>query len=205
MAQNRAESYGVQIQELGNQNQPHWSAELVTHLTPVENRGKQHVFVDVFDENNTRVHDSRLRIGWTWEGRQQNQDAPPKPLDKPGGDFGHGNVDMYPSQTLTIWIEGDGLLSDSVVGFHTRHPDELGPNGEKWNSYGHHSFYVRFERLSGAVVVPPVEPPIEPPSSDLGERVSALEAVVTQHERTISALTRLLAQQAALLNTWGDK
>lgn len=183
MTSNKAVSYGVTVQPVAT-NQKRWVAEFVEHLLPDENRGRHSVFVDV--EDGVRVRDPNLRIGWTWEGRQPNQDAPPKPLDKPDTDLAHGNLDIYPQQTLTVWITGDGLPSDRVSGIHTRHPDERGPKGELWNSYGHHSFFVRFVRTPADAAEPQPEP-TDPSDSTVNQRLDALEA-------DVKALRALLRQ-----------
>lgn len=204
MAINEAKNYGVLIQETADQSRIHWSAELVTHLAPDENRGRHNVFVDVVDKNGGRIRDDRLRIGWTWEGKRPNEAAPPKPLDKPDYDDGHGNVDIYAAQTLSIWIHGDGLDSDIVSGIHTRHPDEPGPNGEKWNSYGHHSFYIRFVRVDGIIQPPPIDPD-DPDLAALSKRIDALSAIVQQQERDIANLEADILALRTLLRQWtGD-
>ena len=122
-----------------------WRCVLVRHLTPEENKGRHGVYVDAVDSLGQRVRNLRLRIGYTWEGRQPTEKAEPVPLDKPDGETGHGVIDIYKGQKLSVWLTGDGLASDVVQGIHSNHPDELGPNGETWNSVGHHSFYVKFQ------------------------------------------------------------
>jgi hypothetical protein len=86
-----------------------------------------------------------LRIGWTWEGRQPHEAADPRSLDKPDNEPA-GNVDIFRGQHIEVWIQGDGLSSDHVLNMHSDHADEPGPGGELWNSRGHHSFYVAFQR-----------------------------------------------------------
>jgi len=53
----------------------------------------------------------------------------------------------------------DTLPSDRVENLHTKHADEPGPNGEIWNSIGHHSFYVIFQRTRQGATPLIVEPP----------------------------------------------
>ena len=101
--------------------------------------------MDAVDENGQRVRDAALRIGWTWEGRTPDQTADPKPLDKPDNEPA-GNVDIYGGMHLVVWITGDGLASDRAENLHTNHADESGPHGELWNSIGHHSFALLFQR-----------------------------------------------------------
>lgn len=152
---NDASDYGVRIAEADvNPGETYWRVIGVHHLTPEENQGKHNAFVEVLDENGERVHDPSLRIGWTWEGRRDDERADPVPLDKPESEPA-GNVPIQSGMNLEVWIQGDGQ-SDHVVNMNTRHPDELGPNGEHWNSFGHHSYYVVFQRTRKAS---PVEEP----------------------------------------------
>ena len=89
--------------------------------------------------------DPVLRIGWSWEGQTPDQKVDPKPLDKPDNEPA-GNVDIYGGMHLAVWITGDGLPSDRAENMHTNHPDEPGPSRELWNSIGHHSFALLFQR-----------------------------------------------------------
>lgn len=143
---NQAEGYNVHLAPAAvTAGQRYWHVTSVRHLSPEENRGRHNVFVDALDENGQRCRVPTLRIGWSWEGRRPDEQAPPKPLDKPDNEPA-GNVDLYAGQHLEAWIEGDGLSSDHVVNLHTDHPDEPGPSGQLWNSRGHHSFHVIFQR-----------------------------------------------------------
>ena len=161
-AVNQAEAYGVRVipaQVTAGQN--YWRVVSVRHLTPDENRGKHNVYVDAQDESGQRCRDAALRIGWTWEGRQSDQTAEPKPLDKPDNEPA-GNVDVNLGQHIEAWIQGDGLPSDHVANMHTNHPDEPGPSGDLWNSVGHHSFHVVFQRARAEGQKPEPEPPPPP-------------------------------------------
>lgn len=143
---NTAETYQVQITPADvAEGASYWRVASVRHLPPDENRGRHNVFVDAQDENQQRCRDAALRIGWTWAGRRPDETADPKPLDKPDNEPA-GNVDIFSGQQIEVWIEGDGLPSDHVANLHAAHPDEPGPNGEIWNSQGHHSFHVIFQR-----------------------------------------------------------
>ncbi len=147
---NQAEAYGVRVvtaQAEGKvaPGEKYWRLVRVRHLAPEENQGKHNAFVDAVDENGQRVRDAALRIGWTWEGRTPDQTADPKPLDKPDNEPA-GNVDIYGGMHLVVWITGDGLASDRAENLHTNHADESGPHGELWNSIGHHSFALLFQR-----------------------------------------------------------
>lgn len=167
---NLATEYGITIEPIYAAG-PHWRVKTVRHLSPSENRGKHHLYVDVMDSYGLRVFDDRLRIAWlTHEG---DSAADYTRLDKPDSpiELGDGNVGLSTSMTLTAWIHDGVFQSERVTGIHTRHPDERGPAGQLWNSYGHHSFYVCFERIEGAVL-PPTDPPAD---ADLTARVERLE------------------------------
>ena len=153
-----------------------WRAE-VRHLTPEENKGRHGVYIDSWDANEVRPK--------AWEpGRmvsyKRSYAAPVewRPLDKVGPlELSHGMIDLYPNDTVTVQIRD--AVSDIVKDLHTRHPDERGPNGEIWNSYGHHSFKVTFRLTQGAVLPPVVVPPtltIEQEIELLKTRVTALES-----------------------------
>ena len=195
---NAATQYGVQIVR-ANETEYVWRCTSVRHLTPSENRGKRNVYVDVLDENGNRDRDSSLRIGWF----DHDGDTTPAftALDKPDTpmELGDGNVDLYANQTMSIWMAGYGLASDMVTGIHTRHADEPGPNGETWNSYGHHSFKVVFqEQRLGQQTDDDEKPPMD-------DENTALAAQVAANTADIEGLRRALGQVVTIMSTWtGD-
>lgn len=149
-----AAPYAVRLQ----QNAPSkeavaWRVIGVHHLNPDENRGRHAVYVDVVDEAGNRVRDPNLCLRWGWEGQRKEEHADPKAFDKPDNEPA-AHVDLYSGQLLWLQLAGDGLVSDQVLNCHTNHPDERGPNGQIWNSIGHHSFYVLFQRCRQAVTEP---------------------------------------------------
>lgn len=133
-------------------------ATTVVHLPPELNRGRAAIFVRLLDEDGKRMRGGGVRLLWGWEGQRPNEAAPPVLLDKRDGEDGHGNVDMYTGQKTWVKIDGLGLKSDSVINLHTSHPDERGPNGEIWNSIGHHSYVVTFQLVTSATVTVPTVP-----------------------------------------------
>ena len=80
-------------------------------------------------------------LNWGWDG---GGEQPAIAMDKPIGEP-MCNIPVYKGQTIAVWM---GEHSDVVIGLHTMHPDEFGPNGEKWNSAGHHSFYICFQKVA---------------------------------------------------------
>src|SRR5690606_10517432 len=111
----------------------------------------------------------------TWEGRRDDEPAPPKSLDKPDNEPA-GSLDVYKGQIITAWLEGDGLPSERVTGLHTDHGDEVASDGSNGNMRFHHSFHVIFQRARAAAApivkdgtdeqkpVPPPTQPSEPPT-----------------------------------------
>lgn len=131
------------------EGETYWKVIGVHHLLPDENRSNHNVFLEALDENGQRVKNPIAWAGWTWQGRRDNERADPVPLDKPIGEAA-GNIALHDGQIASVWINGqarDGKdKSDRVENLDIIHPDEPGPNGEKWNTIGHHSFYVVFQR-----------------------------------------------------------
>ena len=168
---NDAASYGVRLVEADAPvGETYWRVIGVHHLTPEENRGKHNVYLEALDEAGQRVRDPFAWAGWTWDGRRPEERADPVPLDKPTNEPAN-NIVMYFGQIVSVWLNGlapDGTaLSDRVQNLHTNHPDEPGPGGELWNSIGHHSFYVVFQRARREDDGGGGEPP-EPPEPGQG-------------------------------------
>ena len=142
--------YGVTIKQASGASV--WRVTECRHLPPAENRGGQNVFVKAFDQYGVRVHG--LRVVYQRGNGQPLEYVPLDKPDNPAMEKGHGNIPIYPNDTITLGILGS--TCDIVSGIHTRHPDELGPDGETWNSRGHHSWIVAFQRGAGSVVEPVV-------------------------------------------------
>lgn len=154
----------------------YWKVVEVRHLSPAENRSKHNVYVDVTDEVGLPIRDNNLRIGWDWVGRRADEQADPKPLDKPASEA-MGNVPLGTIHQVTrVWLIGYGLASEAVENLHTNHPDEPTPgSNDLFNTRGHHSFYVMFRRAvaaTGSTTDKPTEP------GDLVGEVARLRAEV---------------------------
>ena len=165
---NDAGSYGVSIQPAGvAAGSIYWKAVGIHHLTPDENRSRHNIFVDALNESGQRAKE--MSVGWT----REDNDHPPssKRLDKPDNEPGT-DIPIFDG-TFRVWIDG-GEPSDLVTGIHYRHADERNGRDEIFNSFGHHSFYVVFQRTrkgasapatnggAGAVPVLPITPPVTP-------------------------------------------
>ena len=170
-----------------------WRVVQVRHLPQEENGRRHHVYVDAVDEAGQRVQDARLRIAWDWEGRRQDEQAPPVPLDKPVGEAA-GNVPIEKGQIIRVAITGDGLASDVVSGLHTNWPDE-----QPGNTVGHHSFHVIFQRAVAQATTPtqptePETPTMPPDNKDLSAQVAALQRQVAALECWQNTVTIWLKQ-----------
>lgn len=140
---NDATAYGVQIQEASlAQGETYWRVIRVHHLTPEENHGNHHIYLDALDEAGNRIAGAQARV--TWEGGQQTVT-----IDKPAGEPG-ANFPMWKWQICAVTMLG--LPSDQVTNLHTGHPDEPPGMG---NTLFHHSFQVDFQRsVKGAAPAP---------------------------------------------------
>lgn len=136
---NDAVTYGVAIEPVDlPQGTAYWRVIRVHHLTPEENQGKHHIYLDVLDEAGQRVMGAQARV--TWEGGEQVITVD-KPASEPGSNF-----PLWKWQVASV--EMLGLPSDRVTNLHTAHPDEPPGTG---NTLFHHSFQVDFQRaLKGA-------------------------------------------------------
>ena len=130
------DKYGVKVHK---QEDDEWEVVEIRHLSPEENKGKHNVYVDAFGLAGVRAVGARLLF--TWDGNREGWQS--ISLDKPDGEP-MGNIPLWRGQVGSVRMAG---RSNVVTGLHTLHPDELGPNGEKWNSMGHHSFYICFQKV----------------------------------------------------------
>lgn len=178
---NDAAVFGVEIHRMNGGRV--WKCLGVHHLTPDENRGKHNIYVDVVGEDNQRYSGEGMpiTIGWTWMGRKADEANPNQPLDKPANEP-NGNVVLNPGMNAQVWISDLGM-SDRVFGLRSDLPEGKGPNGEIWNSYGHHSFYILF-KLGASVATPPIE---LPPDNGTSTELQRLRSELTDFKMTLQA------------------
>jgi hypothetical protein len=133
---NNATRYGVQIRPVSDPTaQKYWRVVGVHHLTGSENMGNHHVYIDVLDEEGRRINGSRLVLA-------QDGAAPLYAVvDKPANEAGT-NFPMWSNTRATVAVQ-DALPSEAVTGLRSDHADE-----EVGNTWGHHSFYLVFQRTS---------------------------------------------------------
>ncbi len=144
---NDATGYGVQIQPATlPAGTVYWQAVHVHHLTPAENGGNHHIYMDVYDgiagtgQYGKRLDGAKLRV--TWDGGEQIVT-----IDKPANEAGT-NFPMWKWQVCAaecLGMPGQELLSDRIIGLHTGHPDEA-----PGNTLFHHSFHLTFVKAQAA-------------------------------------------------------
>lgn len=149
---NDAAAYGVSIKSaVVAAGTFYWQAVRIHHLSPQENGGNHHIYLDVYDPTlpggnspyGVRVTGARLRV--TWEGGEQVVTID-KPANEPGANFPMWKWQVCAVQALGL--PGDTLLSDQVTGLHTGHPDEA-----TGNTLFHHSFGVTFVKVKAAAQI----------------------------------------------------
>jgi len=139
--------YGYKVHK---QTGDEWEVDFVRHLSPEENKGKHNIYVDALTIDGRRAEGAVLLF--TWDGNTEGWQA--VDLNKPKGEP-MGNIPMFRGQVISVRMRG---FSSIVTGLHTIHPVELGPNGEIWNSPGHHSFHIAFRQRLPMVELKPVCP-----------------------------------------------
>jgi hypothetical protein len=178
---NDAEAYGVRVVPVEVPlGATYWRAIRVHHLTPDENQGRHHIFLDALDEAGNRSFGAQARV--TWPGGEQTITVE-KPIGEPGANF-----PMWKWQICAV--EMLGLPSDRVDNLHTGHPDE--PPGLN-NTLFHHSFEVVYQRAVKGATEPPADEKIMERYILFGPPASHRTAVYLDLARSY-----LLAQQPTL-------
>ncbi len=181
---NDAGAYGVLVVPADvPEGTTYWRVMRVHHLTPDENQGRHHIFLDALDEAGQRSFGAQARVSWS--GGEQTITVD-KPVGEPGANF-----PMWKWQVCAL--EMLGLPSDRVENLHTGHPDEPPGLG---NTLFHHSFEVVYQRAVNSAVQPP--PP--PPDDKLMERYILFGPPASSRTAVYLALARgyLAAQQPTL-------
>jgi hypothetical protein len=152
---NDAAKYGIKIRESQTPDGArYWRVIGAHHLSPAENEGNHTILVEALDEEGNRIRGAK---DWAASTFENSADAPKaSPLDKRDYDPAGCDFPMFKEATYSVWIKGHGenpnVLNDPserVEKLHTRHSDEA-----PGNTYGHHSFYVVFQRtLKGPTVL----------------------------------------------------
>jgi hypothetical protein len=138
---NDAESYAVRIEPATvPPGTWYWRVGRVHHLTPAENNGNHHIYLDVWDGDPAngarRVYGARVKISLP-DGEQWV--TIDKPMDVPGTNFPLWKWQVAATQAMGV--PGQELPADRVTGLSTAHPDEA-----PGNTLFHHSFHVVYYR-----------------------------------------------------------
>ena len=115
----------------------YWRVVGIHHLNGAENGSNHNVFCDVLDEEGHRINGVELELN------QTTQDPLHAVLDKPAIEPGTNFV-LYKTSNADIsvrWPRDNPLPSEAGTGFKI---DRAGH--EPGNSWGHHSFYIVFQR-----------------------------------------------------------
>ena len=198
---NNASDYGIAVLPAApNAAGLVWRAEEVRHLPPGENGGRHNVYFDVYDLDGREPRGSTdVRIGWDWNGRHGDEEAKPAPLEKLAPEA-MANIALGAGQTVSAWVEGDGVPSDVVTGLSTDHPDESGDVTRY-----HHSFAVRFRKVLATPAQPPVvQPPapVQPPVRD--DERGAIAAGLRRVADTLNAAAIDLRHLATAVEAQGE-
>ena len=170
-ADNKAAAYDIVInQPTTEENEKYWACIGAYHLTPDENAGKHVLFLEAMDEENNRIFGTAFK--WGWEGQGPNEPSPDLIDDKPPNEL--VNLVIWANQIIWTGVR-DAIPSGEVKNVRSTHPDE--PPGNTW---GHHSFYVAFKRVTaddGGVIEPP-----EPPDIECGDILKLAESALKRIE-----------------------
>lgn len=137
---NLASHYGVSIAPIVVQQDldRYWKVSSVRHLTPEENEGRHHIFVQAHFAENSQ--NSRAAVRITWEGGSQDFTLEKNQRDSVL------SFAMFTWQTCNVNMAD--AQSEMISGLTANHPDELSEDGERTgNTLFHHSFLVEFEEI----------------------------------------------------------
>ena len=185
-ADNLAVKYDVVIsQPPVGEGEEYWACIGVYHLTPEENQGKHNLYLEAMDENNNRVFGTAFK--WGWEGQGAHEPSPDVIDDKPPNEL--ANIVIWANQILWAGVR-DNIPSGEVQKVRSTHPDEA-----PGNTWGHHSFYAAFKRVTAGEDGGGPEPP-EPPEP--GEECKEAKKLA------ISALAKIEKAEAELASAKQD-
>jgi hypothetical protein len=137
--ESNAEPYGVTIETATvAPGTSYWRLTRVHHLSPEENKGRHHIYIDALKADGNRAFNTQARI--TSEGEEHTTTLD-KPLNEPAANF-----PMFKWQKCTVAMQG--MPSDKAHGITSNHPDEPNPdNSQSGNTLFHHSFLVLFQEV----------------------------------------------------------
>ena len=136
---NQASRYGVNIDSMLPQDAGrYWKIRQVRHLSPEENQGRHHIFVQAHFHPDSTSDEVLFLVEWE-DGSQEY-----KLRRSRRESIGH--VAMFTWQVCNVQMLG--APSEIVTGLTANHPDELLEDGTRsGNTLFHHSFQVEFEEV----------------------------------------------------------
>lgn len=134
-----AEAYGVTVDQIApSPGTRYWRLTEVHHLSPEENNGRHHIYINAQTIQGERAFNSQARV--TWEGGEQIVTLD-KPINEPATNF-----PLFKWQVCSV--EMLGMPSDKAHGISSSHPDEPGQDGSiGGNTLFHHSFRLEFQEV----------------------------------------------------------
>lgn len=136
---NQASRYGVDINSVLPQGAGrYWKVRQIRHLSPEENQGRHHIFVQAHFHPDSTSDEVLFLVEWE-DGSQEY-----KLRRSRRESIGH--VAMFTWQVCNVQMLG--APSEIVTGLTANHPDELLEDGTRsGNTLFHHSFQVEFEEV----------------------------------------------------------
>lgn len=116
-----------------------WKLVSLRELTPAENHGNHHIYVDALNADGSDARRTGIAIRYGWEGVREDEQPPVVPLDKPDGEPA-ANVPIW--KGMRAWIEIANERSERVAGLRT---DYVRADDAEGRSWGHRSFAVTFQ------------------------------------------------------------
>lgn len=138
--ESNAAPYGVTVDQLAPApGTRFWRLTRVHHLSPEENNGRHHIYIDALKADGSRAFNSQAHI--TWDGGEQIVTLD-KPLNEPATNF-----PLFKWQKCSV--EMIGMPSDKAHGISSSHPDEPNPDGSaSGNTLFHHSFLLIYQEVT---------------------------------------------------------
>lgn len=142
----------------------YWACKGIYHLKPEENNGNHHVYLGIFDEKAVPI--KHALVQWNW---LHNSGEPPDFIicDKPYPIEPMGNLPVAGNMEAVELSMGPN--SDRAYNIRTGHEDEgIG------NTWGHHSFFIVFQKIIVSETPPSPPPPPPPPPPAPGGALALL-------------------------------
>lgn len=166
----------VSVKRSNTQTGKVWRLVFAHYLTGAENTDNHHIFADTLDANGQLLQHPQASIGWTWDGRRDDEPAPPVSFDKQPPEP-LANLPMFQGQHISMWLEG-AYDSDVVSNLRSDPPTADEPGNKTF----HKSIYLIFQLLDASATHTEPGDNGGTGDSDLAKRVAALEKAAADVE-----------------------